>query len=116
MTKHTGWTAHPDDSHTAKIGRYEVLIHPPRPTNFYRGDHKGEPTHVGLPRRTVSWRGSHSGGAFTLDGAKALALWVVQNDMTGRSPPESLWPVEELAARAEWNQTVDYVNATYGEN
>lgn len=114
--KHSGWTLQEDGKHTAKIGRTLVTIFPPAPWHFWRGDHKGVPTYTGPgTRRTVSFSGSHSGGAFTLEGAKALALWTVLNDLTGRTPPDSIFPQVELDARTIWDDTVAYVNATYGE-
>jgi hypothetical protein len=54
--------------------------------------------------------------AFTLEGAKAQAEWTVQNNMTGHRPPDSIYPPEELEARALWDATVNHVNATYGES
>lgn len=114
--KHTGWTEQPDGKVTAKIGRTEIEIFPPQPWHFWRGDHKGVPCQIGPGvRHTVAFKGSHSGGAFTLEGAKAKALWVVLNDLTGHSPPDSIFAPEELEARRLWNETVDYVNRTYGE-
>jgi hypothetical protein len=113
--KHSGWTEHPDGSHTAKIGRTKITIYPAQPWMFWRGDHKGLPCQTGPgERRTVGFHGSHSGGAFTVDGAKALALWTVLNDLTGKTPPDSIFPPEELEARRVWEETVDYVNRTYG--
>ena len=113
--KHSGWTAHPDDSHTAKIGRTKITIMAPQEWAWWRGDHKGVPCQVGPgTRRTIAFHGSHSGSAFTLEGAKAKALWVVMNDLTGRTPPDSIFPQEELDARAEWEAMCDYVDATFG--
>lgn len=115
--KHSGWTANADGTHSAKIGRTAITIYPPRPWQFWRGDHKGIPCHTGPgERRTVSFHGSHSGGAQTLEGAKALALWVVQNDLTGLTPPDSIFAQEELDARALFTATVAYVDQTFGKD
>ena len=114
--KHTGWTEQSDGSHTAKIGRTDITILPPKTWKFWRGVHNGVPCHTG-PRtsHTVAFEGSHSGTAFTLAGAKALALWVILNDLTGKSPPDSIWPLEEIEVRRIWEDTVKYVNQTYGD-
>ena len=114
--KHTGWTEQPDGSHTAKISRTHVTIYPPRPWQFWRGDHKGVPCHVGPGvYHTVAFHGSHSGSAYTLEGAKVMALWTVQNNLTGKSPPDSIMPPEELEAMRLRDETVEHVNRTYGE-
>lgn len=113
--KHSGWTEHPDGSHTAKIGRTRITIHPPAVWKFWRGDHKKIPCQIGPgTSRTIAFEGSHSGMAFTLAGAKVKALWTIQNDLTGHSPPDHLLPPEELEARRLWEETVAYVDATYG--
>ena len=116
MTKHSGWSEHADGSLTAKIGRYEVEIFPPQKWSFWRGDHKGIPCHIGPGvSRTIIYRGSHCGTAFTIEGAKRQAKWTVENDMTGFPPPDSIMPQEELDVLELWNQTVQFVNDTYGD-
>jgi len=114
--KHSGWTEQPDGKVTAKIGRTEVEIFPPCQWNFWRGDHKGVPCHTGPGNRyVVAFKGSHSGSALTLEGAKVLALWCVSNDLTGRAPPDSIFAQDELDARLLYEKTVEYVDRTYGE-